>query len=280
MTFTLAPAELSIACTGQQHRLRWADGTLTALDHADPDGERTLAALGGQPATCIQILDTWSRYDCDLAVLVSASRGPHDPLVPQPSHGGGRYASMNQSGMRPRARPAAAGWTSAPFPGVRRTHADDFGADLPALLNLGGGLPERLVATVIQTWAARLERGEDVSEATPSLQTALYGRAVPVVREWLGDSARVISLELAAPDTAPGIVSDDTTIRLAFAFSWLRDVWAPGLSTILDELCIAARRAHDGTWNLTTLGRDLVTRHTLVLRRSSPATIALPGDSD
>jgi alpha-beta hydrolase superfamily lysophospholipase len=102
MTFTLDPVELSIECAGQKHRLRWADGTLTAMDHADTGGERTLAALGGEPVTCIQILDTWSRYDSDLAVLVSASRGQHDPLVPLASHGGGGFIAMNQGGTRRR----------------------------------------------------------------------------------------------------------------------------------------------------------------------------------
>ena len=270
MTSILEPTELSIECTGQRHQLRWANGTLTAVHHPDADGERTLAALGGEPATCIQILDTWFRYDTDLAVLVSASRGPHDPLAPRPSHGGGRYVSLNQSGMRRRQRRGVgAGWYSyPPMPGAQRSRSDAFSADLPALLTLGGGIPERLTATVIGKWAARIEHGDDVTSALPSLHTALYGRAVPVVREWLGDSDRRVTVELAPPGTAPAAVRDDDTLTLAFPFSWLRDVWAPGFSTILDELCITATQAEDRTWTLTTLGRDLVTRHTVTLSRS------------
>lgn len=270
MTSTLDPAELSVECTGQQHRLRWADGTLTALDHADAEGERTLTALGGEPTTCIQILDTWTRYDSDLTVLVNASRGPHDPLAPQSSHGGGLFIAMNQSAPRRRPRPAAVGWTSyGPMPGARRhPRTEDAVTGLPGLLSLGDGLPERLVATVIETWAARLEHGDDVTDAIPSLQTALYGRAVPIVRDWLGDSVRATSLELAAPGATPEIFRDDDALRLAFPFSWLRDVWATGFRTILDELCIAATQVDDTTWNLTTLNRDLVTRHTITLRRS------------
>lgn len=268
MTPALEPTELSIECAGQQHQLRWASGTLTALHHPDADGERTLAALGGEPATCIQILDTWSRYDTDLSVLVSASRGPHDPLAPRPAHGGGRYVAMNQSGMRPRLRAAAVGWTSyAPTPGVRRAQSNDLNADLPSLLTLGAGIPERLAATVIGNWAVRIERGDDVSDALPSLHTALYGRAAPVVRDWLGDSDRPVTLELAESGAQAQVGRDDDSIRLAFPFSWLRDVWAPGFHTMLDELCVAANQAEGGTWTLTTLGRDLATRHTITLRR-------------
>lgn len=76
----LPPTELPLDCAGQRHRLRWESGTLHALDHADPDGERTLTALGGDTSRCIQILDAWVRHTDDLTVPLLASRGLRDPL--------------------------------------------------------------------------------------------------------------------------------------------------------------------------------------------------------
>ena len=45
----LPAAEARLDCGGQPHRLRWAAGQLTRLDHTDDlAGEQILSALGGQ----------------------------------------------------------------------------------------------------------------------------------------------------------------------------------------------------------------------------------------
>ncbi len=75
----LPATQLSIDCAGATHRLRWADGELLTLDHTDPAGERTLAALGGAPLPCIDLLDAWTRHSDDIDVLLLASAGRRTP---------------------------------------------------------------------------------------------------------------------------------------------------------------------------------------------------------
>ena len=42
-----------IRCGNESHQLAWSRGAITTLDHADPDGERTLAALGHDRVTMV-----------------------------------------------------------------------------------------------------------------------------------------------------------------------------------------------------------------------------------
>jgi len=48
----LCPAQSRISCGTGKHLIRWADGQLTAADHADAEGELVLAALGGDKSEC------------------------------------------------------------------------------------------------------------------------------------------------------------------------------------------------------------------------------------
>ena len=74
-----APAQAaSVECGGNRHRLRWENGTFHALDHGDVESERTLAALGGQSCTCLDLVEAWDQHCDDLRVLVLGSRGPTD----------------------------------------------------------------------------------------------------------------------------------------------------------------------------------------------------------
>lgn len=133
----VAPAEVGVDCGGERHRVIWRDGALSAPDHADLDGERTLAALGGDGCACVEIVDAWERHVADEEVLVLGSRGPADQIL-SVEWGGNPYADFGV--------PASAN-------------------DLQALMRLPGELPNRLVATV----AAGAKPG-------PALHAALYGR--------------------------------------------------------------------------------------------------------
>src|SRR5262249_13764200 len=122
----VAPAQASVDCGGERHRLRWEAGELCALDHEDPGGERALAAVGGERPLGVGVLDAWQRHATDLSVLVLASRGPSDPLQP--------------------ADEEETGWVAW---GPGADDEEPAGFDLPALLRLGGGLPRRLAAGVV-----------------------------------------------------------------------------------------------------------------------------------
>jgi hypothetical protein len=236
----MAPVGTSVTCGEERHRLRWAEGCLTTLDHEDPEGERTLAALGGQSCPCIELLDLWHRYGTDLDVLVLGSRGSTDPVRPE---------SEDQS---PRRRYAAFRGPAEPTERIVR------------LLRLPGPLPDRLVATVIATWARRLA-GKDlvVAAAMPRLHAALYGRALATLDQWLGAEHHV---DVRLVDGSPGVQNDREPVCVELPFSWLSDVWARGFAIVAGRLCLTATLIDPATWSLATIDPDLTQATTVTLR--------------
>ncbi len=125
----LPPAESQISCGTGQHVLRWADGQLTAADHADAEGELVLAALGGDKSECVALVEAWGAHAGDLDVLALGPRSPADQLAvtwdlvrslrsvisPQPGLPPGRPAAWAAA---LRAAPAE---VAADAPGVPRT---------------------------------------------------------------------------------------------------------------------------------------------------------------
>jgi hypothetical protein len=190
----ISATEVPLACGESLHRLRWERGSLTAPDHADPDGERALAALGGERCACVEALDLWARHARDPAVLVLGPRG-----------GGDRIREDPRAGQRMR------GWwsyPSAPGPG-----AEPETVTLQDLLR--GGLGRRLVAGVLAA---------DV--ASPAeLQAALYGRFLATLAVWQDDRAR-LELEVVDPAAPPSLTrGPDGAFRARLPLSWLLDVW-------------------------------------------------------
>jgi alkanesulfonate monooxygenase SsuD/methylene tetrahydromethanopterin reductase-like flavin-dependent oxidoreductase (luciferase family) len=64
-----------------EHVLRWSEGRLHAADQADADGELVLAALGGDKAECVAMLEAWGAHADDLDVLALGPRSPADELA-------------------------------------------------------------------------------------------------------------------------------------------------------------------------------------------------------
>jgi hypothetical protein len=255
----LAPAQATVDCGGARHQLRWENGALHAVDHGDAESERTLAALGGQSCTCLDLIEAWERHHEDLRVFVLGSRGPMDILAVAGDAGAGL------GGAQPRTVTRSSGWTSyaplgrVPQPPGRMSREARAEAELLALLGLGGGLPERLLATVAAAWRQRLRQsGRPPARSRAQLEAALYGRVLSVMRSWLGASGPEPRLRMIREKGGPKLVGEDGHVSVELPFGWLVDVWAQGLAIIWGRFCLAARSA-DGerTWRLTTIGPDL-----------------------
>jgi hypothetical protein len=225
----LAPAQATLECGGATHRLRWADGELHALDHDDIEGERALAALGDERCACVDALDGWHRHANDLRVLVLGPRGASDSLAPEGRHPAGVHSYAGSGG--PQSRPS---------------EPEDA---LLGLYALGGGLRERLAATVV---AGRLD-GFDAAERA-RLHAALAGRAMLALRAWLGEPGLRVELRM---NDAPSVARDGGLIELTLPLSWLIDVWAKGLAVIWGRFCLAASTEDGHRFTLTTVGPDL-----------------------
>jgi hypothetical protein len=274
----LSPAQATVTCSGEQHRLRWDAGELRPLDHDDPEAERALAALGGQRCTCVDVVDAWERHRDDPRVLVLARRGPTDrlalneewmahigvaqPQLMQPSSGVRVHSHRSSggggfTGIAARAVGYGSGWTGyAPIGRIsRRAQAEN---DVILLLGLGGGLQDRLVATVAAAWRERLlQPDKALSRVRPQLRAALHGRAFAAIHDWLGGSELESQLSMIREGNQPMLVAEDGAVRAELPFGWLVDVWAKDLATIWGRFCVAAATSDGRTWELTTVGPDL-----------------------
>jgi hypothetical protein len=222
--------EVTVLCGGYTHTVRWEAGELMAVDHGDPEGEATLAALAGETVPCLELLRTWSRRRDDPHVLTLASRGPTDPL------------NIDFDQLRFHYR------------GPRlQTEEQTL-----RLLAAGGRLPDRLQATTAAIWARRLRTGHAaLATARPQLEAALYGRALRTLRAWLGEPQLTIELTMIGPAEQRRIVRTADGVEVSLPFSWLSDVWMRGLAVTFGRLCIAAETTDGSSWTLETLGPDL-----------------------
>jgi hypothetical protein len=226
----LGVAETLVECGGAAHPLVWEDGILHAPAHEDAEGERALAALGGTRCECVDLLDAWARCRHDIDALVFASRGPGDHFA-----------------VEDEARRA--------FAGHMPPEPHD---ELLSLLRLGGGLSERLIATVAAEWARRIEQpGGEYGWARARLHAGLYGRLVPALRFWLGDPTLSVDLTLVGATDPRSLSRQGDTLQVGLPFAWVSEVWARGFATVWGRFCIAASAEDDGRWALSSIGQDL-----------------------
>lgn len=242
--FVLPAAETWVKCAGRRHRLRWADGQLRTIAHPDADRERTLAVLGGESYRCLELVDMWTRHASDLDVLMRASRGPGDPLEAAAESADEDVATDF-------------GWYGPGFHGAGHPHLFRPPDDLTVLLGLGDGLPERLVAGVVDHWTSAVgEPGDTVAAASSALHAALYGRVRLAVHSWLGDGRIVVDVQMVDPAASATLTRNGRDVAVGLPFRWLRDVWVPGLSTVMGRFCLDVTRVAAGEWSLRTVGPD------------------------
>ena len=274
---SLPEAQATIDCGEQTHRLRWQQGDLQAVDHEDIEAERTLAALGDQRCACADVLDAWARHASDLRVLVLASRGPTDPLAIQADQAASPSAPIARPRRPGRSRPGrrASGiafLATRAGPGGTRQSAGPIAPEdeLQRLFSLGGGLPERLVATVVSEWATRLARPDATHQtAHAQLHAALYGRVTAAVRNWLGEPDREIELRMIGNGDTPTLVEGDQgLLRAELPFQWLADIFVRGLATVWGRFCLTATTTDGQHWTLSTITPDL--------GPAQPMTVQLP----
>jgi hypothetical protein len=236
-------AEASLACSGGTHRVRWEGGELRLLDHADPEGERALAALGGEPCPCVETLDSWIRHARDPRVLVLGSRGTGDQVFGPDSdpNAAARQQMLAQRATRIRGR-----GMPAPVGDPETSELER----LVKLLSLGGGLDRRLIAQVAG------DHRDD--PPPPALDAALYGRVLSALRGWLGRGDLELELEGIPDGTRPSLTTGDgNRLHARLPFGWIVDVWGRELEVVWGRFCLRATSEDGVDWELLTVGPDL-----------------------
>jgi hypothetical protein len=273
----LGPAQAQVSCGEGTHTLRWEDGSLTAADHPDAEGELVLAALGGEATPCLDVVRAWGRHSDDLSVLALGPRSAADrltlttelldELAPQlggslgvviglrrgVSYAAPRRLTHGWTGYAPmRAGPGAARLMAARRAAVRRSFvahhllgdddSDDDRTTLLRLLALGEPFQWRLSGAVAHAWSADGEHAGTRDRARPALTAALTGRLAPAVAVWLDvDPASVSATVYDHADWGELAVSSPggvSQVRARLPVSWLATVWAPGLSVVEGHLVV------------------------------------------
>lgn len=276
------PATATVSCGAGTHTLRWADGSLAAVDHPDAEGELVLAALGGDTTPCLDIVRAWGRHSDDLSVLALGPRSAADQLTlttetldALDAQFGGGFSAVRIGGTssRPRAPgPLAAGWTGyAPMraaPGTARhmiarraavsrlmrvqqlgragDNADDR-TTLLRLLALGEPFQWRLSGAVAHAWSADGEHAGARERARSALSAALTGRLAPAAADWLDiDPANVDAFVDDSAGWGELDVSSQggvSMVRARMPVSWLATVWAPGFAVVGSHLVVRVLEA-------------------------------------
>jgi hypothetical protein len=275
----IAATEITVPCNGEDHRIVWERGRVIACDHGDVDDERTLATLGATPFECIELVAAWERRRHDLRALVVGPRSGADEIhvdPDDPTSGRGRSArGRRRTGGGSVTIGMVASSSAGGQPGgsrfSRASDADELDvSDLIALVGLGAGFGERLVATVAAEWTKRLrDGGAEVAEALPRLHAALYGRVFAALRSWLGEPELSLELELTGAEHPPSLARVDGAVHAELPFAWLVDVWSRDLTTVQGRFCLGAQRhtSPDGEhWELETVSPDLRTAERIELR--------------
>jgi hypothetical protein len=249
----LHAVETRIRCGTGEHVLRWSEGRLHAADHADAEGELVLAALGGDKAECVAMLEAWGAHADDLDVLALGPRSPADelavtwelvdelrtafgrrpgsaPMRPGPAPGGGAstFSALSYSAPSRRARVVRGMPLRRLTPEQERAQARR--AELLSLFALGRDFQPRLSAQVVSAWSGNgtPAGARQAGQARPALVAALTGRLAPAAGPWAGldpDAVRATLHESAGWGT---IERDGPALRAALPLSWLARVWAPG----------------------------------------------------
>ncbi len=263
----LPAVQTRIRCGTGEHLLRWSEGRLQAADHPDAEGELVLAALGGDKAECVAMLEAWGAHADDLDVLALGPRSPADELTvtrelvdelriafgrrpgsvpmrpgPAPGGGAGTFSALGYPAPSRGARPAARVVRGMPMRRVtpEQERALARRAELLSLFALGRDFQPRLSAQVVSAWSGEGPPADrrDLGSARPALVAALTGRLAPAAGPWAGldpDEVR------AALHDGPGWGSADRDgpgLRAALPLSWLARVWAPGFPVVGGHLIV------------------------------------------
>ena len=261
---TVSSTTTTIECAGQRHRVVWAGGELTLPDHVDPDGERTLAALGGTTCACVEVLDAWARHCDDPALLTALTRGTSETLHRPNRQGGASLTRAGRSGPPPTSVGPVA--TLRPVAAVGRPPAADQAApphDLEILYGLGPALGARLVAAVTEGCLGRVEAGDPAT--LPALRASLVGRAVLALTFWT-EGALPIRVEVADPDQAPSLRREGDQLVAVLRLGWVAEIWGRGLATVANRFVIDGTDGQRRELLLSTVGPDFGPTETITVR--------------
>jgi hypothetical protein len=148
-------------------------------------------------------------------------------------------------------------------------------ADISALLTLGEGLAERLVATVACKWTDRVVT-EDGLAPPGALRTAVHARALAAVRTWWDDPELAAEIDVVPTGAAAVTRDPGGAVQMTFPVRWLADVWCRDVAVVDDQFVLSVDEADHDHLAVSTIERDLTTRRSLRLDLPLAALAPVP----
>lgn len=247
----LPPVTAEVECGGEAHRITWQRGKLVLEDH-DLLAERSLAALGAPPPTCVEVLGAWQRIRgteqlSDLLLRdkalspkeLSFRRGLHEEQLKQ-----ARAISPPMS-ARFKSHPMGADLLK----GWERHVAEQIAVEERVwALTLLEALPTELRRTLAlsvlvgtaRRWGDhefRRRNGRDIEAALSAIAFPLFEQSARRWRRNLRPYALFVAEAwVLAPGERPTCAAWADTggafAALSLPISWFTDVWARGVALV------------------------------------------------
>lgn len=217
----------SLACSGEDHEVRWENGALVFPAHADVEAERTLGALGASPPRCLYLCRVWEELIADPVLITLARRpGEADIGIASDPHGPTSLAAD-----------------------LRRRDA------FLLLFSLPAPFIDRAALGAAASAAAKWSDAAFRSSHGLRLGAALSARAVPALRRLAGelagpDEPLLVHCIPAGERQGPLVRAERTAIGFEVTASlplgWIASVWGPGISEPDGAMVLAVRATGDG----------------------------------
>jgi hypothetical protein len=242
------PAEATVACGPNQHRLRWTAGRLLALDHADPAVDVLLAELGGEEPACLALCRYWTAHAADAQVLMLAGRHPGDTLG---------LTAADVVRVRSLIR------QDDSLTGGRHREANEHRLGLIELLAVDPAIGRRLQSEVAHNLAA----AQPLPDAHRLvLEAATVGRLTPIARRWSGDD-RPLTVDLG---DHPGVRVSRAGMTVTVRPDWLAAIWGRYLGVVDHFLVVDVHRIVEGRTEVTAVASPGGAPARLLLRGPAP----------
>lgn len=264
------PTTVEVTCGDERHRISWRRGKLVLEDH-DLGAEESFAALGGEPALCLEVLRAWRTAvddrevlwfwdtpragDPDMAKMLASIRSQQQQIL-----AGHRAMVASPTGRR--AVPAAA----IPREILDRMRTQMAVENRRSLLS---ALPEELRMRLGLSAIVRAQRRQGdrfwFASRSGDIQTALTARVAPAIeasmRTWRGRLAghHLVTVEswIAAPGEVANVcgLMDDAGgwAAASMPIRWLVDVWARGIAVVDGCFVLEVVGDHGGQLGVTAV---------------------------
>jgi len=246
----LTPVTTTVLCASE-HRLRWEDGRLLAVDHPDTEPEIVLAALGGDEPECVRMVRAWARQSDDLAALAIGPRSADDDFDVSPA---GLQTARQRRLIIARWRPSSAA-----------DRVRERLAELYELFSLGQPFTFRLLATVAANWVDRAQ------SARPALTAALNARLAPAVSTWLRMDPDGVDASIYEGSGWGELARTGDSLRAALPVRWIAAVWAAGLAVADGKLVVDVVSVTGPTAEVLAVSRPGAQPEPLTLARTYSA---------